>query len=201
MIRLAALGICASLAMNLLVQFGMGLGVLAGDGEDYLPGFCRIWGSIFFAGLFFLWLLFTYIFAPLGLGFYWYFLLYPSSAALVRGFEILGSRERIMKFLFPRRWSRQSPPFVRPRGWVESLSLGLLISLHLALNPLEALFLAFCFSLGLIFSLAVLREIGRRSRFEAVPPFLRGSPLALISLGLLSLIFSSASIMFFNLSG
>ncbi|MDR0640885.1 MAG: hypothetical protein LBG07_00325 [Treponema sp.] len=200
MIRLAALGICASLAMNLLVQFGLGLGILAGDEEDYLPGFCRVWGPVFFAGLFFLWLFFTYILSPLGLGFYWYLLLYPCSAALVRGFEVLGSREGILKFFLPRRGSRQIPPLIRPKGWVEFLSLGLLISLHLALNPLEALFLALGFSLGLIFSLAVLRELGRRSRFEGVPPFLRGSPLALISLGLLSLIFSSASIMFFNLS-
>jgi electron transport complex protein RnfA len=203
MIRLAALGICASLGMNLLVQFGLGLGILADNGEDHPPGFCCIWGLIFFIGLFFLWLLFTCIFAPLGLGFYWYLLLYPLSAALMRAFEVLGSWEGIRKFFPLRPGARQFPPslFLQPKGWVEFLVLGLLISLHLALNPLEALFLAFCFSLGLAFSLAVLREIGRRSRFEAVPPFLRGSPLALISLGLLSLIFGSASIMFFNLSG
>jgi electron transport complex protein RnfA len=192
MIHLAALGICASLAMNLLVQFGMGLGILAGDGEDYLPSLA--WGPVFFAGLFLLWLVFSYIFAPLGLGMYWYLLLYPLSAALIRGVEILISWEGAAKFL------RRVPP-VPPRGWTEFLCAGLLISLHLALNPLEALFLAFFFSGGLVFSLAVLREAGRRSRFEAVPPFLRGSPLALISLGLLSLIFSSASVMFFNLSG
>ncbi|MDR2746975.1 MAG: hypothetical protein LBB77_05955 [Treponema sp.] len=199
MIRLAALGICASLAMNLLVQFGLGLGILADNGEDYPPALCYPWTLIFFGGLFFLWLLFTYILAPLAGGFYWYLLLYPFSAALIRGFEILGSREKIAKFF--RRDPRRSPPFLQPRGWVEFLSLGLLISLHLALNPLEALFLALWFSLGLAFSMAVLREISRRSRFEAAPPFLRGSPLALISLGLLSLIFSSASIVFFNLSG
>jgi electron transport complex protein RnfA len=199
MIRLAALGICASLAMNLLAQFGTGLDILADDGEASPPAFCYIWGPVFFTGFFFLWLLFTYILAPLGLGFYWYFLLYPLSAALIRGFEILCAMEGIAKFLPPSGPGR--PPFLRPRGWAEFLSFGLLISLHLALNPLEALFLALWFSLGLLFSLAVLRETGRRSRFEAAPPFLRGSPLALISLGLLSLIFSSASIMFFNLSG
>ncbi|MDR3172976.1 MAG: hypothetical protein LBU19_01885 [Treponema sp.] len=199
MIQLAALGICASLAMNLLVQFGLGLGILSDDdGED--PFFCYIWTLIFFVSLFFLWILFTYVLAPLGLGFYWYFLLYPVSAALIRGFEILGSKEKLAKFLLRsgRPWASS---FHRPRGWLEFLSLGLLISLHLALNPLEALFLALWFSLGMVFSLVVLREIDRRSRFEAVHPFLRGSPLALISLGLLALIFSSASIMFFNLSG
>jgi Na+-translocating ferredoxin:NAD+ oxidoreductase RnfA subunit len=198
MIHLAALGICASLAMNLLVQFGLGLGIFSGEGEDYPPFFCYIWALIFFTGLFSLWFLFTYILAPLGLGFYWYLLLYPLSAALVKGVEILGSREQIARLL-PRRYRSRQSPFLRPMGWVEFLSLALLISLHLALNPLEALFLALWFSLGLVFSLVVLREISRRSRFEAVPPFLRGSPLTFISLGLLSLIFSSASIMFFNL--
>jgi electron transport complex protein RnfA len=197
MIRLAALGICASLAMNLMVQFGLGLGLLAGGGEDRPPAPRFPWAAAFFISLFFLWLFFTYALTPLGLGFYWYLLLYPLSAAAVRGFEMLGSWGG-PKF-FPRAF-RQFP-LLKPPGWTEFLCLGLLISLHLALSPLEALFLAFCFTLGLLFSLTVLQEILRRSRFEAVPPFLRGSPLALISLGLLSLIFSSVSIVFFNLFG
>jgi electron transport complex protein RnfA len=197
MIRLAALGVCASLAMNLMVQFGLGLGLLADSGEDCPQAPSIPWAAAFFIGLFFLWLLFTYVLSPLSLGFYWYLLLYPLSAAAVRGFEILSSWGGV-KF-FPRIF-RQFPLF-KPPGWTEFLTLGLLISLHLALNPLEALFLALCFTLGLVFSMTVLQEILRRSRFEAVPPFLRGGPLALISLGLLSLIFSSASIVFFNISG
>lgn len=196
MISLAALGICASLAMNLLVQFGLGLGFVAEDGRDRSRDSYALPALIFFFSLFFLWLFFTYIVAPLGPGFYWYLLLYPLSAALLRGLEALAARK------MPEFLSRLGRPFpVLPRCWVEFLVLGLLISLHLALRPLEALVLALSFSLGLGFSLAALREISRRSRFEAVPPFLRGSPLALISLGLLSMIFSFASVMFFNLSG
>jgi electron transport complex protein RnfA len=196
MINLAALGICASLAANLLVQFGQGLGILAGGAVDYdRRSFC-VWGLILFISLFFLWLFFTYALSPLGLDFYWYLLLYPLSAALIWGIEGLVSWKGPGFFLLRSISLRSCPPLR-----AEFLVLGLLISLHLALKPLEALFLALCFSLGLVFPLMVLREIGRRSRFEAVPPFLRGSPLALISLGLLALIFSSASIMFFNLSG
>jgi electron transport complex protein RnfA len=214
MIHLAALGICASLAMNLLVQFGLGLGILMEDktgdrigdktedkAKDRLEQIRDSYGLqslLFFISLLFLWLLFTYILSPLGPDFYWYLLIYPLSAALIRGLEALGSGERVKSF-FTRRLGG-SFRVLLPRYWTEFLVLGLLISLHLALSPPEALILALCFSLGLGFSLAVLREISRRSRFEAVPPFLRGSPLALISLGLLSLIFSSASIMFFNLS-
>jgi electron transport complex protein RnfA len=198
MIRLAALGICASLAMNLLVQFGLGLGILTEERTDGGGDSSGLQSLIFFISLFFLWLLFTYILSPLGPDFYWYLLLYPLSAALIRGLEALGSWGRVKSLLSRRRGG--SSRVLLPRIWVEFLVLGLLVALHLALSPLEALLLALCFSLGLGFSLAVLREISRRSRFEAVPPFLRGSPLALISLGLLSLIFSFASIMFFNLS-
>jgi Na+-translocating ferredoxin:NAD+ oxidoreductase RnfA subunit len=196
MMTLAALGICAALGMNLMIQFGLGLGLLAADdgggveeGNDTrsLPG-----ALILFAALFLLWVLFTYVLYPLRTGLYWYLLLYPLSAALMRGLEwVLGRNTR----LFPRL----KIPDSFPAGWTELLPLGLLISLHLALHPLEALFLSLCFSLGLQFSLVILREIRRRSRFEAIPPFLWGNPLALISLGLLSMICISASIILFNL--
>jgi Na+-translocating ferredoxin:NAD+ oxidoreductase RnfA subunit len=204
MISLAALGICAALGMNLLAQFGLGLGLLAiedsgpsheepGDKQHSLPG-----ALILFAALFLLWVFFTYVLNPLGIGFYWYLLLYPISAALMRGLEWLFHRGFFQRGRFRKLLSRFTTPAF-PAGWTELLPLGLLISLHLALSPLEALFLALCFSLGLHFSLVILRELHRRSRFEAIPPFLRGNPLALISLGLLSMIFISASIMLFQL--
>jgi electron transport complex protein RnfA len=185
--------------MNLLTQFGLGLGILAaGDGQDGRTPQYRQGALILCISLFALWLFFTYVIAPLGLDFYWYVLLYPLSALTVRGIQgLLGSREALKILRSAGEFPRAAAPL--PPGWVEFLSLGLLISLHLALGPLEALFLSLCFSLGLALSLGILREIDRRSRFEAVPPFLRGCPLALISLGLLSLIFTSASLMFFSL--
>jgi Na+-translocating ferredoxin:NAD+ oxidoreductase RnfA subunit len=197
MMTLAALGICAALGMNLMVQFGLGLGLLAADdggmeeGNDTrsLPR-----APILCTALFLLWMLFTYVLYPLRTGLYWYLLLYPLSAALMRGLEWVLSREGVTR-LFPRL----KIPGSFPAGWTELLLLGLLISLHLALRPLEALLLSLCFSLGSQFSLVVLREIRRRSRFEAIPPFLWGNPLALISLGLLSMICISASIILFNL--
>jgi hypothetical protein len=205
MINLAALGICAALGMNLLVQFGLGLGLLGtedsgdsqaepGDKRHSLPG-----ALILFAALFLLWVFFTYVLNPLRIGFYWYLLLYPLSAAFMRGLEWLFHRGFFRRGRFGKLFSRFAAPGSFPAGWTELLPLGLLITLHLALSPLEALYLALCFSLGLQFSLVILRELHRRSRFEAIPPFLRGNPLALISLGLLSMIFISASIMLFQL--
>jgi Na+-translocating ferredoxin:NAD+ oxidoreductase RnfA subunit len=197
MMTLAALGICAALGMNLLVQFGLGLGLLAaesGGAEEGNGTQSPMEALVLCAALFLLWILFTYILYPLRTGLYWYLLLYPLSAALMRGLEWVLGRGGVAR-LFPRL--KVPGPF--PAGWTELLPLGLLISLHLALSPLEALFLSLCFSLGLQFSLVVLREIRRRSRFEAIPPFLWGNPLALISLGLLSMICISASLILFHL--
>jgi electron transport complex protein RnfA len=220
-IRLAILGICACLAMNLLTQFGLGLALLAegngkadgdgagdtvpdgdrdpaGEGILSLPAFLGLSASLFL-----LWALFNWVLAPLGPGFYWYLLLYPLSAALIKGLERLllwaSAPERSRAGFFSGIAGSLSRIFL-PSGRTEFLPLGLLLSLHLAPGPLEALVLALGFSLGVRLSLGILREIRRRSRFEAVPPLLRGSPLALISLGLLSLIFTSVSIIFFNLS-
>jgi electron transport complex protein RnfA len=201
MIHLAALGVCASLGMNLLVQFGLGLGILAArDAEAAPPESCRRSAAagalVLCAALFILWIFFTYVLAPLGPGFYWYLLLYPLSFSLMKGLDKLRKKflptVRVLEpvFCFPSAGSS---------GTAEFLPLGLLIAIHLALRPREALFLSLCFSLGVFFSLEILREIRRRSRLEAVPRFLRGLPLSLISLGLLSIIFSSVSLMLFNL--
>jgi electron transport complex protein RnfA len=197
MIILVAMGVCAALGMNLLVQFGLGLGLLAEEEAEGGPGRGEpfpLGAPVLCAALFLLWLFFTFVLSPLRTGWYWYLLLYPLSAALLRGLErLLGGSG--LRRIFPRlRFSGSFPP-----GWTELLSLGLLTSLHLALGPLEALVLALGFSLGLQGSLAALREIRRRSRFEAVPPFLRGKPLDLISLGLLSMICMAASLILFNL--
>jgi electron transport complex protein RnfA len=198
MILLAALGVCASLAMNLLVQFGLGLGILADRDAGLGPGlsgaFSRksalMGAALLTIALFFLWIFFTYVLAPLGIGFYWYLLLYPLSVALMKGLE------QLYKRFLP---GSAGAFFPLPSGSTEFLPLGRLISLHLALHPHEALVLALCLSLGVYLSLMFLQVIRRRSSLEAVPPFLRHTPLSLLSLGLLSLIFTAASLMFFNL--
>ncbi|MDR0732426.1 MAG: hypothetical protein LBF63_12215 [Treponema sp.] len=207
MIHLAILGVCASLAMNLLAQFGLGLTILAGgsgkQGKEpvekahlSIPTFLGLSASLFLS-----WAFFAYVLIPLSPGPYWYLLLYPLSAALIKGLERLYIRTAASGHnrFFPGIKAPVSACSF-PAAWVEFLPLALLVSLHLALYPLEALVLALGFSLGLCLSLGILREIHRRSQFEAVPSFLRGGPLVLISLGLLSLVFTSASIIFFNLS-
>jgi Na+-translocating ferredoxin:NAD+ oxidoreductase RnfA subunit len=72
-------------------------------------------------------------------------------------------------------------------------SLALFLTYNLALGFAEALVLSFFFALGNLAAVLILGEIRRRSALEWTPRRLRGSPLILISAGLLSLIFSVAA--------
>jgi electron transport complex protein RnfA len=78
---------------------------------------------------------------------------------------------------------------------------SLFLSLRLAVSLEDALVLSLGFSLGALAAALILREISKRSSLEAVPGTFRGAPLALISMGLLSLIFSSVSAIFLRALG
>jgi electron transport complex protein RnfA len=75
---------------------------------------------------------------------------------------------------------------------------ALFVTLNLAESFFDAALLALGFALGILASLLILAEIRRRASMEEVPRFLRGSPLVLVSMGLLSLIFSSAAAILFR---
>jgi electron transport complex protein RnfA len=78
---------------------------------------------------------------------------------------------------------------------------ALFITLNTASGFIEAAALSFGFALGILLAHIILGEIRRRSMMERVPRFLRGSPLILVSTGLLSMIFSSAALVFFRVLG
>ena len=71
--------------------------------------------------------------------------------------------------------------------------------LNVARNFVDATALSLGFALGIALAVAIISEIRRRSAMEAVPVPLRGGPLALIAMGLLSLIFSSTALMFYEI--
>ncbi|MDR1586865.1 MAG: hypothetical protein LBS57_05355, partial [Treponema sp.] len=74
-----------------------------------------------------------------------------------------------------------------------------LITMRLAGSFSGALALVLGFSLGFLAAVFILRAILDRFSGETVPPPLRGTPLLLISLGLLALIFSSLSVIILRL--
>jgi electron transport complex protein RnfA len=183
--NLAALAVFAALSLNLLIDLGIGI-------RDFKQEPYRLFRFIFFqwfslvvsvAGL---WALFTYILTPLSLGFFEYFLLFPLAATL-------GS---FWNFLFIHLFSRENPEeraFSISCAHSGMVTSALLITIRMAGSIPGLLALTFGFSLGFLAALYILRAIMERSLEENVPHILRGTPLLLVSLGLISLIFSALS--------
>jgi electron transport complex protein RnfA len=69
----------------------------------------------------------------------------------------------------------------------------LLITSALADSFAAALVLVLFFTAGNLAAALVLNEIRRRSSLEWVPRYVRGSPLSLISMGLLALVSGAAA--------
>jgi electron transport complex protein RnfA len=192
---MAALGLFAALPLNLLLQFGLGLGIaeLRSAGQiqydvKYLStdSIRRLsLGAVLFVCTLILWCFFTFIIASLSLDFLVYFLIFPLSVASVRGLDALGNT------FFP---FYTKIPIYKAESAIDGLVSGcLFLSLRLATGFVEALVIILGFSLGLVLASLIIRDICRRASVEQVPEALRGTPLSIISLGLLSLMFTALS--------
>jgi electron transport complex protein RnfA len=196
---LAALGVFAALACNLVLHFGLGIRALATEKEGgktgrafYAARFLE--GAVIFLSVLLLWIVFTYLLGPLGLGLFRFILIFPLSVPVCAGFETL------LRRFIPREWG-WSPVFRTVSAYEGLIPAALFLALQTVSNVPEAAVLAFSFVLGILFPTFILEEIRRRAGFEAVPRFLRGSPLALLSLGLMSLVFASIAALFFSALG
>ena len=184
MIYLVAMAVFSGLSLNLLLQFALGIAGSAGDvfpkGETkrQLPLFQ--FGAMFLSVLF-LWVFFTHLLPSFLRGFSEYFLLFPFSALVSIGLERLG--ERIVPKLGNIR-----KDFSALTAYEGLVPISLFITLALADSFAAALVLSLFFVFGNMVAMLILNEIRRRSALEWVPSYLRGSPLILISTGLLSLI-------------
>jgi electron transport complex protein RnfA len=102
-------------------------------------------------------------------------------------------------------WNKMYPKTEKVRVFsaltaYDGLALAsLLLTIQLAVNLGEAVLLSFFFALGCLTAMFILGEIRRRSLMEWVPHSLRGSPLVMISMGLLSMIFASGAWIFFKI--
>jgi electron transport complex protein RnfA len=195
---LAALGVFAALACNLILQFGLGLRALVGEKKDNKidRAFCVVRlleGGVIFLSVLILWLVFTYLLGPLGLGLFRLVLIFPLSVPVCTGLEVLFKR------FLPGEW--EQPVFRAVSAYDGLIPAALFLALYTAASIPEAATLAFFFSLGILFPAFVLEEIRRRAAFEAVPRFLRGSPLTLLALGIMSLVFTAVAALFFKVLG
>jgi len=175
----------AGLSMNLLLQMGLGL-------RDFTlePDRSWIYGVyqtlILTGSVMLLWLLFSYVFTPLSLGFLEYLLPFPLLALLFRGLDWVSKQQSALSEELPQD---------SYQGWILA---ALFITLRLAQSPGDALAISLSFSLGNLLSVALIKNIHKRISLERLPYFLRGIPLLLISMGFLALIFLVISTTLFH---
>ncbi len=183
MISTAIFFIFTGFSVNLAVQFGLGIRDIAMIKQfRFKYSLCQ--GLVLFLSVLVTWFVFAIILVPLRLDFLETLLLLPLSILSASFIE-----KGILFFL--SRWisPMQSSVFSAYNGLVFGANFFVL---KVSGSFLEALIMAAGFGLGYILSMAVLLEIQRRSAIETVPKALRGAPLLLISLALLSLLCSSA---------
>ncbi|GHU65747.1 hypothetical protein FACS189447_05240 [Spirochaetia bacterium] len=180
---LAGLAVFSGLSLNLMFQFALGVrGASEASRQGKIPFFQS--GSLF-VSVFILWIICHYILRSFSGGFLEYFLLFPLTSLVCMGIEAL--------------WNKVYPQKEKVRVFsalaaYDGLALAsLILTIHLAISLLEALILSFSFSLGCLAAMFILGEIQRKSLLEWVPRSLRGSPLVIISMGLLSMIFASGA--------
>ncbi|AEF83194.1 hypothetical protein [Leadbettera azotonutricia] len=183
MMVLAGLAVFSGLSLNLIFQFTLGCrGISEASRQGKIPLFQS--GSLF-VSVFILWIVCHYMLRSLSGGFLEYFLLFPLTSLACMGIEAV--------------WDKIYPKTEKVRVFsaltaYDGLALAsLLLTNHLAVSIPEALLLSFSFSMGCLLAMLILGEIQRRSLLEWVPRSLRDSPLAIISMGLLSMIFASGA--------
>ncbi|MDR2701386.1 MAG: hypothetical protein LBB72_03035 [Spirochaetaceae bacterium] len=194
-----ALVFFAALSMNLLLNFGLGTRELLPQKRLHAITFYYPWLILFVSALI-LWVLFARILLFFG-GIFDLILILPLSALISAALE---------KFFF-NLVSQDKDPAVKPEvfstdglfaagsSYHEMAAVSALLSLHFALSFADALLLSFVFSAGSFLAFLIIREIQKRSFTETIPHGLRGTPIVLISMGLLSLVFSAVSVLFLKI--
>jgi Na+-translocating ferredoxin:NAD+ oxidoreductase RnfA subunit len=198
---LTALAVFSGLSVNLILQCGFSLKEIALAGENApssgrngsprVPGKKEVFAGlgIIFISVILLWLFFSFTRAVLPLGLFEYILLFPVSCLL---FSCL---DNLMKtYIFRKTDYKEDRIF----GGGVLTSAALFITLNVAGRFPDAAVTTFGFTLGIAIAYYITGEIHRRCAMEAVPGFLRGGPLTLIAMGLLSLVFSSAAMVLYN---
>ncbi|MDR2758912.1 MAG: hypothetical protein LBB78_05990 [Spirochaetaceae bacterium] len=193
---LGFLGITSGLSLNLMLQFGLGIQHIGFDDEDRERPyeFPVVQGGILFLSVPFLWFFFVYIMVPLYLGFFGYMLFFPLSVLVCMGFEAA------VNYFFPQALP-QAKAFTPQSAYNGLIPAALVMSFCLASSLMEVMILSLGFCGGVLLAILILKEIQKSSSLEAVPAFLRGLPLTLISMGLLSLIFSAIGVVFIKFGG
>ena len=200
MITLAVLAIFSGLSLNLLLTFALGAARTAGKSYSNSrrtvsdQGIPLFQFGILFSSVLLLWVIFFYLFPFFLGGFFEYFLLFPFSALVCMGIELISDMVMVKR---TARQKEDAPSEIYKKTYSALTAydglvpVALYITLNLAWNFIGALVLALFFALGNIIAILILNEIRRKAGLEKVPRILRGNPLVFITMGLLSFAFMS----------
>jgi len=196
--------IYSAFTINLLLQCGLGLkgaaesspnsgewsrAALAAEPLDFAT---LIKSVIIFFSVIILWFFFSRVFYSILPGIYLYILLFPVSSIFYDAMEYIVFRYVVKK-------ENQKEKMINFFGGITAVAVFL--CLNIAKSFLETAVLSLGFTSGILFIKLIIREIRKRAALEAVPLFLRGKPLVLITMGMLSLIFTTASLLLFRMIG
>ena len=217
------LAVFSGLSMNLILRFGIGLQRIAFDEGAPLSDSEKNGKQVFFIrpGLLFvscliLWLFFSGLQSVLFLGFLEYILIFPVCSLFFVAIEHLARRlvfktnrkgEIISRNLFISAYlfidgSETDADQSSLNSMFSGMAGAALFNiLGLAGGFARAAMLSFGFAAGAALAVMIVGEIRRRSAMEAVPDCLRGGPLVLAAMGLLSLVFISAATVFYAVLG
>jgi electron transport complex protein RnfA len=188
--NLILLTVYSGLSLNLILQTGLGLRDLYADLTSPVHRHFIQWAILLINSIV-LWAFFVWVLSPLALGFVEYFLLFPANAMLLYLAELF-----IPKMLF--RSTKKTGIFPSLSAYSGISVASSLITLRTASSFQEAVVLSFGFSTGAILAIFIIRAIYRRLGNERSPRLLRGIPLVLISMGLISLVFTQAAVILLN---
>jgi len=186
---LLLLFIYSGFTMNILLQCGLGIkGTVESKLNLNITTFIKL--ALIFLSIILIWLFFSKVILLLFSGIFVYVLIFPISAIVYDGLEYL-----IFRYLYKNNENTET--FISfPTGIT---AVAVFICINTANNINEALMLSFGFTFGIFLVNIIIREIRRGAELETVPVFLRGKPLVLIAMGMLSLIFTAASLLFFRM--
>jgi hypothetical protein len=180
-----AIVVFSAFYLNLFLCFGIGIRELVSRERSPAFHIYYPWGILFVVSSA-LWLFFDWLSMFAG-WFPVFLLIYPLSL-----FSGLGL-ETAMFRLFPRLG--ENPGIYRIGSGYNGFSLAaLFLTMRLALSLGEALLFSLAFSGGAFIAYLIIKEIQKRSFWEAIPRSLRGNPILLVSMGLLSLIFYASAL-------
>jgi electron transport complex protein RnfA len=191
MVYLAGLAVFSGFSLNILLQFGIGAaGIASGikgkaETKRDIP-FVQF--GILFISILFLWFFLHRLLSVFWKGFYEVFLIFPFSALVCMGLELLVEQVISRVFSGLKSINKTYSAITAYEGLVPA---SIIIAFTAAKNAIDVLVMAVFFSAGTMLSMLILNEIRRRSLLEWVPKHLRGSPLIFISMGLLSMISAS----------